>query len=41
MTAADLTGEELIELLGANSIAQFSVEAGEGDEFFIDDVYFI
>ena len=41
VTAADLDENNLLEFTNATDIVQFSVEAGEDDEFFIDDIFFV
>ena len=41
VTADDLDASNVLEFTNANDVIQFSVEAGAGDEFFIDDIFFI
>ncbi len=41
VTSDDLTPDNILEFLNATNVEQFSVEAGEGDEFFIDDIFFL
>lgn len=40
VTSADLTPDNILEFQNASNVEQFSVEAGVGDEFYIDDVFF-
>ena len=41
VTEADLSAGGLLEFTNATNVAQFSVEAGVGDEFYIDDIFFV
>ena len=41
VTADDLTADDVVEFLNASNVEQFSVEAGAGDEFYIDDIFFL
>ena len=41
VTDADLDANNVLEFTNATGVIQFSVEAGVGDEFYIDDVFFL
>ncbi|WP_435258236.1 hypothetical protein ACSBLW_00150 [Thioclava sp. FR2] len=41
VTAADLNADGVVEFTNASNVQQFTVEAGAGDEFYIDDIYFL
>jgi hypothetical protein len=41
VTSADLNGDNILEFLNASSVTSFTVEAGDGDDFLIDDVFFL
>lgn len=40
-TADDLNPDGTLDIIGASNVHQFSVEASEDDEFFVDDVFFL
>ncbi len=41
VTSDDLTPDNILEFLNATNVEQFTVEAGDGDEFYIDDIFFL
>lgn len=41
VTAADLDANDVLSFTNATGVEQFSVEAGAGDEFYIDDVFML
>lgn len=41
VTDADLDANNVVEFTNATNVSQFSIVAGVGDEFYIDDVFFL